>query len=88
MQMNGQTPAEQYDKMQRSLATGWNTWDTRSVLTHVFLPYGSAIYLNLISADDKRADVFRIGDRGSEAPLMRPGPHSYDGAEELETSKK
>jgi hypothetical protein len=80
MQMNGQTPAEQYDKMQRKLATGWNTWDTRSVLTHVFLPYGSAIDLNLINADDKRVNVFRIGDRNSEAPLMRPGPHSYDGA--------
>jgi hypothetical protein len=79
-QTTGQTPAKQYDKMQRKLATGWNTWDTRSVLTHVFLPYGSAIDLNLINADDKRVDVFRIGDRDSEAPLMRPGPHSYDGS--------
>jgi hypothetical protein len=80
MRINGQTPAERYDKMQRELASGWNTWDTRSVLTHVFLPYGSAIDLNLINADNERADVFRIGDRNPDAPVMRPGPHSYDGA--------
>ncbi|MDR0386146.1 MAG: hypothetical protein LBH60_08730 [Prevotellaceae bacterium] len=80
VQANGQTPAERYEQMQRNLANGWNTWDTRSVLTHVFLPYGSAIDLNLTSADSSRVDVFRIGDRKADAPVMHPGPHSYDGA--------
>jgi hypothetical protein len=79
VQMKGQTPIERYDQMQRNLASGWNTWDTRSVLTHVFLPYGSAIDLNLINAKNGRVNVFRIGDRDPDAPLMRPGPHSYDG---------
>jgi hypothetical protein len=79
IQLNGQTPDERYRQMQRELASGWNTWDTRSVLTHVFLPYGSAIDLNLINSDGKRADVFRIGERGHDAPVMHPGPHSYDG---------
>jgi hypothetical protein len=78
--LNGQTPAERYSRMQRELASGWNTWDTRSVLTHVFLPYGAAIDLNLMNAAGQRADVFRIGERSADAPVMHPGSHSYDGA--------
>jgi hypothetical protein len=80
VKQDGQTPAELYDQMQRKLASGWNTWDTRSVLTHVFLPYGSALDLNVMNAENKRADVFRIGDRDYDAPVMHPGPHSYDGS--------
>jgi hypothetical protein len=80
VQLNGQTPAEKYGQIQRELASGWNTWDTRSVLTHVFLPYGSAIDLNLISAYNKRANSCKIGERDINTPVMHPGPHSYDGA--------
>jgi hypothetical protein len=79
VQLNGQTPDERYRQMQRELASGWNTWDTRSVLTHVFLPYGSAIDLNLINPDGERVNEFRIGERDHDAPVMHPGPHSYDG---------
>jgi hypothetical protein len=68
-----------YERMQRGIARGWNTWDTRSVLRHVLLPYGVAIDLNLASADGRRADRFFIGDREKGAPQMRPGAHSYDG---------
>jgi hypothetical protein len=74
------TPAERYDRMQRGISTGWNTWDTRSVLTHVLLPYGAAIDLNLIDGGGKRAGEFRIGNRDADAPTMRPGAHTYDGA--------
>jgi hypothetical protein len=80
LQTFGQTPAERYNKMQRELATGWNTWDTRSVLTHVLLPYGAAVDLNLLDMDNKRASVFQIGDRREDAPVMHPGSHTYDGA--------
>ena len=75
-----QTPAEQYALTQRHLASGWNTWDTRSVLTHVLLPYGAAIELNLTDTAGRRADAFRIGNRTADAPVMRPGAHTYDGA--------
>ncbi|MDR0749458.1 MAG: hypothetical protein LBF62_07795 [Tannerellaceae bacterium] len=68
-----------YDEMQRSVARGWNTWDTRSVLRHVLLPYGVAIDINVASSDGKRADRFFIGDREEGAAQMRPGAHSYDG---------
>jgi hypothetical protein len=70
------TSTDRYNQMQRNLAKGWNTWDTRSVLTHVLLPYGVAIDLNLMDSDGQRANTFRIG----EYPLMHPGPHTYDGA--------
>ncbi|WP_300704847.1 trehalase family glycosidase [Bacteroides sp.] len=73
------TPEQQYEKLQKHLAKGWNTWDTRSVLTHVYLPYGLAVDLNLISVEGNRVNKFRIGDRGKGAPLLQPGPHSYDG---------
>ncbi|MDR0560981.1 MAG: hypothetical protein LBG92_12520 [Prevotellaceae bacterium] len=76
----GQTPIERYQKMQRQLAAGWNTWDTRSVLTHVLLPYGAAIDLNLTDADGERVNTFQIGDRSNGAPVMHPGAHTYDGA--------
>jgi hypothetical protein len=68
-----------YDEMQRSIAKGWNTWDTRSVLRHVLLPYGVAIDIHLASSDGKRVDRFFIGDRKEGAAQMRPGAHSYDG---------
>ncbi|MDR1743137.1 MAG: hypothetical protein LBR48_04875 [Dysgonamonadaceae bacterium] len=68
-----------YEAMQRSIAQGWNTWDTRSVLRHVLLPCGAAIDLNLASADGKRESRFFIGNRAEGAPRMRPGAHSYDG---------
>jgi hypothetical protein len=73
--------AEQiYAQMQQAISTGWNTWDTHSVLTHVLLPYGMAVDLNLTDAQGKRKNIFRIGERASDAPLMRPGSRAYDGS--------
>lgn len=31
--ISGNTPEELYESLQKRLASGWNTWDTRSVLT-------------------------------------------------------
>lgn len=73
------TAQYKYDQVQHSLAKGWNTWDTRSVLRHVLLPYGVAIDINLVSEDGERRKQFFIGDRKKGAAQMRPGPHSYDG---------
>ena len=46
------TPQQHYEQLQYQLSTGWNTWDTRSALTHVLLPYGAAIDLHVV--DGKR----------------------------------
>ncbi|MDR1504941.1 MAG: hypothetical protein LBT43_21025 [Prevotella sp.] len=69
---------KKYNEMQRSIAVGWNTWDTRSVLRHVLLPYGVAIDINL-AVDGKRINQFFIGDREEGSARMKPGSHSYDG---------
>ena len=70
------TPTEKYAQVQKNLATGWNTWDTRSVLTQVLLPYGAAIDLNLSDNEGNRINTFRIGGNVS----MFPRHHAYDGS--------
>lgn len=71
---------QRYEKMQRELATGWNTWDVRSVLTHVYLPWAFALDVQIEDSAGQRWRRFRIGDRAKDAPLLRPGHHAYDGS--------
>lgn len=68
-------------ELKTKLAKGWNTWNTRSVLSHVLLPEGFAINLQL---KDQSGDILEealIGrdDYGSKERVI-PGPHSYDGS--------
>jgi hypothetical protein len=65
--------------MQHNTASGWNTWDTRSVLRHVLLPHGVAVDIHFATPDGKRVDRFFIGDRKEGSAQMRPGAHSYNG---------
>lgn len=74
------TPEQKYSEVQRELARGWNTWDTRSVLTHVYLPYAFAVDINILSADGRYVTRCLIGDRGRDAPVLHPHAHTYDGA--------
>lgn len=74
-------PAKEYAKLNRKLASGWNTWNTRSVLSHVLLP--EAFSINLELQDGKSGKVLKealIGRRGKGVELVRPGIHSYDGS--------
>jgi putative isomerase len=82
-QVNNQnkTPEEYYNEMQRNLASGWNTWNTRSVLSHVLLPEYFTVNLEL--NDSGSNDVLKealIGRRGRDVENVVPGPHSYDGS--------
>ncbi|MDQ2863356.1 MAG: hypothetical protein M3R50_06875, partial [Bacteroidota bacterium] len=74
-------PAEKYTNLKKELATGWNTWNTRSVLSHVLLPEGFSINLEL---KDKASGKFLrealIGRRGEGVETISAGLHSYDGA--------
>ena len=45
------TPDEYYNEMQSKLASGWNTWNTRSVLSQVFLPECFAVNLELVNSN-------------------------------------
>ena len=75
------TPGEYYNEMQRKLASGWNTWNTRSVLSQVLLPEYFAINFQLQVL--KSGAILRealIGRRGRDIENVIPGPHAYDGS--------
>lgn len=73
----------QYVKVQEKLATGWNTWNTQSVLSHVLLPQGLAINLTFkqnAKAGDRFLREALIGRQGKNMEVVLPGPHAYDGS--------
>jgi len=71
----------QYDILQQKLARGWNTWNTRSFLSHVLLPEGFA--LNLAVKDYWKPAYLKealMGIKGPTEAKCRPGWRSYDGS--------
>ncbi len=67
--------------LNHQLARGWNTWNTRSVLSQVLLPQSFAVGLQL--QDPVTGAVLKealIGRRGEDAEMVAPGPHAYDGS--------
>ena len=44
-------PVRHYYKMLDSLKTGWNTWDTRSMFTQLYLPEAFSVKLALVDAE-------------------------------------
>jgi len=72
----------EWSKLKAKLEQGWNTWDTRSVLTHVLLPEGFALDLQL--KDSKTGDTLKTALIGMESwgskEHVIPGPHAYDGS--------
>src|ERR1051325_2988958 len=72
-----------YERVQRKLARGWNTWSTQSVLSHVMLPEAFALNLGLKRNDFKDEAYLRdvlMGRRDPSAEQIRVGPHAYDGS--------
>jgi hypothetical protein len=74
-------PHPSYTLLKTRLTRGWNTWNTRSVLSHVLLPYGLAINLGLKEYGSARylKESF-IGQQGKEQERIIPGPHASDGS--------
>ncbi len=71
----------EYEMMQKNLARGWNTWNTRSVLSHVLLPEGFALNLGLREYVGRRyLREALIGRRGADEEHIHPGLHAYDGS--------
>lgn len=69
-----------YKKLKKKTNTGWNTWNTSNVLSHVHLPHGFAI--NICIREFKTADMLRdslIGRFGENKEQITPGPRTYDG---------
>ena len=71
----------EYSDLQTRLAQGWNTWNTRSVLSHVRLP--EAFALNLGIKEYAEASYLKealVGRRSENDEQIRPGPHAWDGS--------
>lgn len=69
-------------KMNTRLASGWNTWDTRSVLSQVLLPKSFGISLQLLhhqSGDTLHEALIGREGFGTKEHVV-PGPHAYDGS--------
>ena len=68
--------------IKQRLARGWNTWNTRSVLSHTVLPEGFG--LNLAFKQVKWLDEPYLRDvlfgRDVDDVQIRPGPHTLDGS--------
>ena len=74
-----------YQKLKEKLAKGWNTWNTRSVLSYVLLPEGFAINLGIKEYGQEYAQgnylkEALIGRFGEMDEKIHPGPHAYDGS--------
>ena len=70
-----------YEALQKNLAKGWNTWNTRSVLSHVLLPEGFA--LNLGIKEYRQGGYLKealIGRPGRDREIISPDMHAYDGS--------
>jgi putative isomerase len=77
----GNQATTRYASVQRTLASGWNTWNTRSVLSHVLLPEGFAVNLGIKEDAHKGSNLkeAQIGRMGKEDEIIRPGLHAVDG---------
>ncbi len=66
--------------MEKSLLNGWNTFYTRSVLTHVRMPGGFAVSLGFKNYSSGAVLTEALIGRFEEgAEQIIPGPRSYDG---------
>ncbi|HZZ58172.1 MAG TPA: trehalase family glycosidase [Opitutaceae bacterium] len=67
-----------YARIQGRLARGWNTWDTRSVLTQVHLPDG-AWFAPEFRVGGERLRSAQPCDRNPEGVRVAMGMHALDG---------
>ena len=63
------------------LQKNWNTWNVRSVLSHVCLPDGFAISLGIKTYSTGLClREALIGRKGEKEEKIIPGEHAYDGS--------
>ena len=74
----------EYEAVQRSLATGWNTWDVYSVAAEVLLPEAFTVRVGLRRNSALNSVAFlpdvQIGRRGKGEEDVTPGPHTWNGS--------
>jgi putative isomerase len=72
---------EEYPGLKKELASGWNTWNTRSVMSHILLP--DKLALNIYAKDNKSGRILKeafIGNKVQGSEKAIPGDHAYDGS--------
>ncbi len=78
-----QSPQARYDSLQARLGSGWNTWNTESVLSHVRLPEGFALSITLkdtrITGQRYLREAY-ISQKEKRPETIIPGPHAWDGS--------
>jgi putative isomerase len=80
-QKNNSELEKKYQALKTNLQTGWNTWDNRSVLTHVYLPDGLALVLGLEDTKAKNyRQTFFTGNRIIGSDRVRTIAHTPDGS--------
>lgn len=71
----------EYEQIKSILMTGWNTWNTRSVLSHVLLQSGIAVNLGVKEyTSGAYLKESLIGRLESWAEQVIPGMRTYDGS--------
>ncbi len=71
----------EYIQLKAELNNGWNTWNTKSVLSHVLLP--EAIAVDFYLKDKNTGKILKealMGRRGEEAETIWPLAHTNDGS--------
>ncbi len=73
----------EYRQLQKSMAKGWNTWNTKSVLSHVLLPEYFALNLQLHNSKTGRTlENALIGRQGKDKEFIEKidqGSRTYNG---------
>jgi len=75
-----QSPALIYSQMMRRFRMGWNSWDTRSVFTQLYLPEGYGIKVALVDGKGEVCEDLRVGNQREDAAFVHPYSHTYDGS--------
>jgi len=80
---NAQTPAQKYTAVQSTLQNGWGTYNHKSVLSHVLLPYGLALNIGIKLTDQDANNYLRecfISSRNPRPKTVVPVDHAMDGS--------
>ncbi len=78
----GQSKSENYQQITDHLAIGWNTWNYYSMLSHVLLPEGLSINLNLrpsVLGTPYDPNYFYDNIAVDKSGVVRPKAHSING---------
>ncbi len=74
-------PLEAYENLKKEMLSGWNTWDNRSILTHVHLPEGLALIVKLDNRSSREIlEHAFTGNRVPGSEKVETRAHTGDGS--------